>query len=113
MELLGFHRVALGGYDVAKSPQTVASLRAEAQRFSELKTFSRDAFGRFAIDVYEGGCFDSEQFRFYGAMSACPCNSKRGLGNVEGSLGIPGRERLAGLCQTKFSGCPGCVSLGA
>ena len=29
-ELFGFHRIALGRHDVAKSPQTVALLRAEA-----------------------------------------------------------------------------------
>ena len=35
---------------------------------------------------------NSKQLRFYGAMSACPRNPKRGLGDVEGSLGIPGRS---------------------
>ena len=70
-------------------------LRAETQFLRKLIAFVRCGLGRLGVEAEERGPFDLEQFRFQSAMSGCPCNAERGLGDVEGSLRISGPERLA------------------
>ena len=94
MELVGLRLIALGGDDVAKNAQPVALLGAKIQLLRELIAFVRRGLGRGGVEAEQRGRFDSEQLRFQSAKSLCPCNSKRGLSDVQGSLGILGRERL-------------------
>jgi hypothetical protein len=71
----------------------VALLGAKTQLLRKLIAFVRCGLGHLDAEAEQSGRFDSKQLRFQSAKSACPCNFKRCLGNVEGSLGIPGRER--------------------
>jgi hypothetical protein len=98
MKFVGLRRIASRGDDVAESPQAVTLLRAKTQPLRKLMAFLCGGFGRFAIDVDEGCRSDAQQFRFNSAMSARPCNAKRALGDIEGSFGVPRRERLAEQC---------------
>jgi hypothetical protein len=95
MKLVSLRRIALGGHDVAERAQGLGLLGAKAQVFGKLKAFSRGDLGRLGVEAEQRGRFDSRQLCFDRAMSACPCNSQRGLSDVEGSLGTPERQRLA------------------
>ena len=71
-----------------RNPWPCLGPRSELLR--ELIAFVRRGLGRGGVEAEQRGRFDSEQLRFQSAKSLCPCNSKRGLSDVQGSLGIPG-----------------------
>src|ERR1700722_11557304 len=93
--LFGFHRIALGRHDVAKGAQAVALFGAKSQLLRKLIAFVCCDLGRIDVEDEQRGRFDSKQFRFQSAKSACPRDAERCLGDVEGSSGVQGRERRA------------------
>ena len=95
MELFGLSRIAPGGGDVAESPQPVALLGAKIQLMRKLIAFLRYGLGRVGIEAEQRGRFDAKQLRFQSAKSACPCDAKRCLGDIEGSRGVLARDRRA------------------
>src|SRR5690349_3521204 len=95
MQFIGFGRVAPASGDVAKNPQAVPLLGFEIQSLRKLIARARRVCGRLAVEADHRRPLDSMELRFNGAKSARLRNLERSLGDIEGSLRLPGSERLA------------------
>ena len=81
MELFGLCCIALGGHDVAKSPQAVGLLGAENQLLRKLIAFIRRRLRRVGVEAKQRRCFELEatllRARDAGSPSQRPARSRR------------------------------------